>query len=135
MNTDTSVQVEFNHHIMLAKEKQKTSDLLTRLLGLPDAEPADGAVPGFFLCIQFKNDVTLLIAEAKEHPIGHYDFKVPQDDFEQVVQRLKDGNIAYWADPGMQRPGACYVENGHKGLYFIDPSGHGMEVLTSIQST
>jgi hypothetical protein len=135
MNNEKDVQVEFNHHILLAKEKQKTADLLTKLLGLPDAIPADGPVPGFFLCISFKNDVTLLIVEAKEHSIGHYAFKVTEEEFEKVVQRLKDSNIDYWADPRMQRLRECYVENSNKGLYFIDPSGHGMEILTSITPT
>ncbi|MPR33116.1 VOC family protein [Salmonirosea aquatica] len=124
--------VELNHLIILAKEKQKTADLLTRLLDLPKAIPADGPVPGFFLCIQLKNDVMLLIAEAKEHSTGHYAFKVPPDEFERVIHRLKDWKIDYWADPRMQRPAEYYVENGNKGLYFIDPSGHGMEILTPI---
>lgn len=126
------IQVEFNHHILLAKEKQKTADLLTKLLGLPDAITVDGAVPDFFLCIEFKNDVTLLIAEVKEHPIGHYAFKVTPEEFERVVEKLKTWKIHYWADPKMQRPMECYIENGNKGLYFLNPSGHGMEVLTKI---
>lgn len=134
MHTNQGIQVEFNHHILLAKEKQKTAELLTKLFGLPDAIPADGPVADFFLCITFKNQVTLLIAEVKEHHVGHYAFKVAPADFEQVVQRLKDWNITYWADPRRQRPLECYVENGNKGLYFIDPSGHGMEVLTSLST-
>lgn len=126
------MNVELNHLIILAKEKQKTADFLTNLFGLPAAISADGPVPGFFLCIQFQNDVMVLIAEAKEHSMGHYAFKVAQDDFELVLQRLKDWNITYWADPRMQRPLEWYEENGNRGLYFIDPSGHGMEILTKI---
>lgn len=127
------VNVEFNHHILLAKEKQKTADFLTNILGLPDAVPGDEPYPGFFLCIFFKNDVTLLIAEAKEHNIGHYAFKVLPKEFEQVLQRVKDLKIKYWADPRMQKADDCYLEeNGNKGFYFIDPSGHGMEILTNL---
>ena len=131
MNSTNETGVEFNHHILLAKDKKKTADLLTKLLGLPDAAPADGSVPGFFLCVEFKNSVTLLIAEAENHTIGHYAFKVAPAEFEKVVQRLTEWGLDYWADPRMQRPGECYIENGNKGLYFIDPSGHGMEILTS----
>jgi extradiol dioxygenase family protein len=134
LKTKHQVSVEFNHLIILAKEKQKTADFLTNLLNLPDASPADGPVPGFFLCIEFKNDVTLLIVEAKEHSIGHYAFKVPGEDFVQIVQRLKNWNIDYWADPRMQRQSEWYEENGNRGLYVIDPSGHGIEILTSINS-
>jgi catechol 2,3-dioxygenase-like lactoylglutathione lyase family enzyme len=132
--SENQINVELNHLIILAREKQQTAHFLTSLLGLPDATPADGPVPGFFLCIELKNAITLLIAQANEHSIGHYAFKVPESTFEQVVQRLKENNIDHWADPRMQRPGECYEENGNKGFYVIDPSGHGIEILTSIQA-
>lgn len=125
--------VELNHLIILAKEKQKTADFLTRLFGLPDATPADGPVPDFFLCIRLNNNVTILIAEAKEHHIGHYAFKVTPPDFDKIVNRLKQWDVNYWADPRMQRPSEYYQQDGNKGLYFMDPSGHGMEVLTPLE--
>ncbi|MEX1020126.1 MAG: hypothetical protein WDZ49_10730 [Litorilinea sp.] len=125
--------VEFNHMIILAKEKKKTADFITQLLDLPDAVPADGAVPNFFLCIQFDNDVMVLIVEFKEHPIGHYAFKVIPEHFERIVEKLKNGQVDFWADPRMQRPFECYEEGGKKGFYVIDPSGHGLEVLMLIQ--
>jgi extradiol dioxygenase family protein len=112
----------------------KTAHFLTQLLNLPDAIPADGPVPNFFLCIRFKNDITILIAEAKEHNAGHYAFKVSDEDFEQIIQRLKDWNIDYWADPRLQRKSESYIQNGNKGLYVIDPSGHGIEILTQIDN-
>ena len=127
-----SPEVELNHLIILAREKQRTADFITHLLDLPDAIPADGPVPDFFLCIQFANDVMVLIIEVKEHPIGHYAFKVANDHFERIVNQLKNEKREFWADPRMQRPFECYEEEGHKGLYVIDPSGHGLEVLTKL---
>jgi catechol 2,3-dioxygenase-like lactoylglutathione lyase family enzyme len=135
IKTQNQVRVELNHLILLAKEKQQTAHFLTYLLGLPDATPTDGPVPGFFLCIELSNAITLLIAQANEHPIGHYAFKVSADDFKQVIQRLTESRIDYWAEPRMQRLRECYEENGNRGVYVIDPSGHGIEILTSIQST
>lgn len=126
--------VEFNHVIMLAKEKQKTADFITNLLGLPDATPADGAVPDFFLCIQFDNDVMVLIAEIKEHPMAHYAFKVTNEHFDIIISTLKKEKQDFWADPRMQRPFECYKEEGKKGFYVIDPSGHGLEILTDIDN-
>lgn len=125
-------KVELNHLIILAKEKQKTADFITNLLDLPNAIPADGPVPNFFLCVQFGNDVMILIMETKDHPIGHYAFKVTNEHFEKIVNKLKIEKRDFWADPRMQRPFECYIEEGNKGLYVIDPSGHGLEVLTNI---
>jgi hypothetical protein len=122
--------VEFNHLIILSKEKQKTADFITELLDLPDAVPADGHVPGFFLCITFGNDVTVLIAEAEQHSIGHYAFKVDNSHFEEILAKLNKSKQRYWADVRTQRPFECYEESEKKGFYIIDPSGHGLEVLT-----
>jgi len=88
IKTENQVGVELNHLILLAKKKQKTAHFLTYLLDLPDAIPAEGPVAGFFLCIELKNEITILIAQANQHPIGHYAFKVPEGDFKQVIQRL-----------------------------------------------
>jgi hypothetical protein len=89
-------------------------------------------VPGFFLCIELANAITVLIAHAEEHPIGHYAFRVSASDFEQVIQRLQDWEQDFWADPRMQRPLECYQGNGNRGLYVIEPSGHGIEIFTPI---
>ena len=126
--------IEFNHLIILAKEKKKTADFITRLLDLPEAIPADSAVPNFFLCIQFDNDVLILITELKEHSVGHYAFKVTNDHFDKIIEKLKIKKQDFWADPRMQRPLECYEEQGNKGFYIVEPSGHGLEVLTSIDS-
>lgn len=131
---DKNQPVELNHLIILAKEKRKTADFITRLLDLPEATPADGAVPDFFLCIPFDNNVTTLITEFKEHPIGHYAFKVTNDHFNRIVEKIKNEKLDFWADPRMQRPFECYEHEGNKGLYVVDPSGYGLEVLTKIDS-
>lgn len=125
-------KVELNHLIILAKEKQKTADFITNLLDLPNAIPADGPIPNFFLCIQFANDVMILIVEVTEHPVGHYAFKVTNDHFERIKNKLKNEKRDFWAAPRMQRPFECYEDEGNKGLYVIDPSGHGLEVLTQL---
>ena len=117
LNQQHSPKVELNHLIILAKEKQRTADFITNLLDLPNAVSGDGSVPNFFLCIQFANDIMILIAETKEHSIGHYAFKVTNEHFERIVNKLKIEKTDFWADPRMQRPFECYEEEGNKGKY------------------
>jgi catechol 2,3-dioxygenase-like lactoylglutathione lyase family enzyme len=38
--------------------------------------------------------------------------------------------VDYWADPGHQRAGEINNWNGGRGVYFADPDGHNMELLT-----
>lgn len=124
--------VEFNHLIIPAREQKKTADFITNLLDLPQAISADGSNPGLFLCIEFSNNVSILIIDLKDHPIGHYAFKVANNHFDRIVEKLIAGKREFWADPRMQRPFEVYEENGNRGLYIIDPSGHGLEVLTPL---
>lgn len=124
--------IELNHLIILAREKKKTADFISQLLDLPPAVPADGPVADFFLCIQLANEATILIAEAGEHPPGHYAFKVANSHFNRIVENLKAGKQTFWADPRRQRPFECYEPEGNRGFYVIDPPDHGLEVLTPV---
>jgi catechol 2,3-dioxygenase-like lactoylglutathione lyase family enzyme len=60
----------------------------------------------------------------------HYAFLVPDEKFERVFARVKERGIQYWADPGRTRPTELYEHNGGRGLYFQDPDGHLLEVMT-----
>jgi hypothetical protein len=38
--------------------------------------------------------------------------------------------VAYWADPGQTRRDEINTRDGGRGLYFTDPDGHLLEILT-----
>jgi catechol 2,3-dioxygenase-like lactoylglutathione lyase family enzyme len=38
--------------------------------------------------------------------------------------------LAYWADPGRTRRGEINHRDGGRGLYFQDPDGHLLEIIT-----
>jgi hypothetical protein len=60
----------------------------------------------------------------------HYAFLVDEERFDAIYQRLRDGGIDHWADPRLTRPREFNTNHGGRGVYFLDPAGHGMEVLT-----
>lgn len=123
--------ITLNHHIILAKDKKESANFLTRLLGLNDPVPQDGQTPDFFLRVDLANGFYFLFAEVShEFSIQHYAFLVSEKDFDSILEKIKNEKIEYWADPGRQRPGEYYEERGERGLYFLDPSGHAMEILT-----
>jgi catechol 2,3-dioxygenase-like lactoylglutathione lyase family enzyme len=47
-----------------------------------------------------------------------------------VGSRIRDAGLAYFADPGFQQPGEINTRWGGRGVYFRDPDGHSMEMLT-----
>jgi len=123
---DRTVSVQLNHTIVWCRDKQKSSAFLIGILGLP------GPIPfGPMLVVKLGNSVSLDFYENDgEISSQHYAFLVGEDDFDRVVARLGDRAIAYWADPGRERAGEIYQHNGGRGLYFVDPDGHLLEVMT-----
>jgi catechol 2,3-dioxygenase-like lactoylglutathione lyase family enzyme len=78
------------------------------------------------------NEVTLafLDAEGMEIQLQHYAFLVSDAEFDQIFGRVKERKLKYWADPGMRQEGSINHHFGGRGVYFQDPSGHLLEIIT-----
>ena len=120
------MNVQLNHTIVWCRDKQKSSAFLTEMLGLGQPVPF-----GPMLVVALDNEVSLDFYEHEDRIAQqHYAFLVPDDVFDQVFARIRQRDIPYWADPGKQRPQELYAHNGGRGLYFDDPDGHLLEILT-----
>jgi catechol 2,3-dioxygenase-like lactoylglutathione lyase family enzyme len=118
--------IELNHTIVYSRDKRLAADFLAGLFGL--AKP--GAW-GPFVTIGVANQVTLdyLDAEGDIAP-QHYCFLVGEAEFDAIFGRIQAQGIAYWADPGHDMPGEINTHDGGRGVYFDDPSGHILEIIT-----
>jgi hypothetical protein len=55
---------------------------------------------------------------------------VSEDDFDAIYGKISARGMEHWADPRAERPGEINRRDGGRGVYFRDPSGHAMEILT-----
>jgi catechol 2,3-dioxygenase-like lactoylglutathione lyase family enzyme len=118
--------IKLNHTIVSAKDKKASAKFLSEILGLAPAKPF-----GPFLAVQLDNDVTLDFVEwGEEFMVEHYAFLVDDLEFDQIFGRIKARGLSYWADPHHEKEGAINRRDGGRGLYFEDPSGHNLEILT-----
>jgi tRNA-Thr(GGU) m(6)t(6)A37 methyltransferase TsaA len=60
----------------------------------------------------------------------HYAFWIGEPDFDRVFERIRERGVPYWSDPHKEHLGEIYRHDGGRGLYFDDPDGHLLEVLT-----
>ena len=116
--------IKLNHMIVFARDKKASSKFLTELFGLPAARPF-----GPFLAVQV-GDVTLDFDEVDEVTPSHYAFLVSESEFDTIFARIRERNVAYWADPFKGLPGAINNHDGGHGVYFDDPDGHKLEIIT-----
>jgi catechol 2,3-dioxygenase-like lactoylglutathione lyase family enzyme len=120
------VSVQLNHTIVSCRDQQRSAAFLSEILGLPPATRF-----GHFLVVEADNAVSLDFAESSgEIVTQHYAFLVGEDEFDAAFDRIRDRGLTYWADPGKSRPGAINHNDGGRGLYFDDPDGHRLEIIT-----
>lgn len=118
--------VELNHTIVLARDKKAAATFLTGILGLPAPTPW-----GPFEGVALSNNVALDFLDTDgDIPPQHYAFLISEAEFDQVLDRLQALNLQYYADPHHRSPGEINRNDGGRGLYFDDPNGHNLEVLT-----
>ena len=63
------------------------------------------------------------------HP-QHYAFLVSEHEFNAIYGRIRERGQEHWADPRGTRPGEINHNDGGRGVYFQDPSGHYLEIIT-----
>lgn len=117
---------QLNHTIVRVRDKKESAQFLVDLLGLDQP-----ATYGGFLVVQLGNDVSLDFADdhGPAHP-QHYAFLVSETEFDQIFGRIRTRQLPYWADPGKRRPGEHNTHDGGRGVYWEDPNGHLLEIIT-----
>ena len=118
--------VQLNHTIVAARDREASARFLSEILGLPRPTRY-----GPFLVVQAANGVSLdFIEERGEITPQHYAFLVSEAEFDAIFARIRERGLPYWADPGKALAGQLNTRDGGRGVYFDDPSGHYLEILT-----
>jgi catechol 2,3-dioxygenase-like lactoylglutathione lyase family enzyme len=117
---------QLNHTIVWCRDKQRSSAFLADVLSLPPP-----SAMFHFMVVELANGVTLDFAD-KEGTVTtqHYAFLVDEGTFDAGFQRIRDQGVSFWADPGRSQPGEINRRFGGRGVYFEDPDGHLLELLT-----
>ncbi len=121
--------VQLNHTIVAAHDRDASALFLTQMLGLPAPSRL-----GPFAVVQV-GDTSLDYMDAKEYGAEdiasqHYAFLVSEREFDEVFERIRQRNLSYWADPGRRQRDAINHWDDGRGVYFDDPNGHLLEVIT-----
>jgi catechol 2,3-dioxygenase-like lactoylglutathione lyase family enzyme len=108
------------------RDRQASAQFLAEILGLPAPTRF-----GPFLAVETSNGVSLdFLATDGEIASQHYAFLVSEAEFDQIFARIRERDLPYWADPGQRRRGEINHGDGGRGLYFEDPNGHLLEIIT-----
>jgi len=120
------MSVQLNHTIVWCRDEQKSAAFVADLFGLSPPRAF-----GPFAVVDLDNGVSLdYHAIDGDIAVQHYAFLVSEADFDAIFGRIGARGLEYWADPGRSRPGQINHNDGGRGVYFKDPDGHLLEIIT-----
>ncbi|MBE9373655.1 VOC family protein [Saccharopolyspora sp. HNM0983] len=116
-----------DHIAVAAHDKQVSARFFSEIFGLGHPEEA-----GRFLAVHLGPSFTLHFADVGfDFPGQHYAFHVADEEFDAIRGRLDARGIGYLPGPGRGTPGTINHHHGGRGLYFDDPAGHHLEIITA----
>lgn len=126
--------IRLDHTIVPARDKIKSAEFFAEVFGLT-------VRPGHFAQVQINDSLTFDFAD-EQGPAGepdfnpksiqshHYAFHVSDAEFDAIFDRIKAKKIAYGSGPFSHTDNKINKRRGGRGLYFEDPSGHLLEIMT-----
>jgi catechol 2,3-dioxygenase-like lactoylglutathione lyase family enzyme len=117
--------VQLNHTIVAARDRHASAAFLADVLGLPPPTTF-----GPFAVVELANDVSLDFMDDPEIHPRHYAFLVSEAEFDEIFGRIRERGLDFWADPFDRQPGRINTNDGGRGVYWYDPNGHKLEIIT-----
>jgi len=118
--------ITLNHTIVPSRDKEGSARFFARIFGLR----YDG-LAGHFAQVHVNSDLSLDWDDRDQFDHHHYAFVVSDQEFDEIFGRLKADNILYGSGPNAPANGEINTRRGGRGLYFADPDGHLMEIMTT----
>jgi catechol 2,3-dioxygenase-like lactoylglutathione lyase family enzyme len=121
------VTIELNHTIVPARDKEESARFYERIFGFEYAGPR-----GHFAPVKIPSQSLTLDFDTWEasFPPQHYAFKVSEAEFDEIFARIVAAGLPYGSGPFEAGNMQLNSWNGGRGVYFRDPGGHLLELLT-----
>jgi catechol 2,3-dioxygenase-like lactoylglutathione lyase family enzyme len=120
--------ITLNHTIVPAHDKEASARFFAHLFDLTYAGPV-----GHFAPVQVNDTLTLDFDNRDQFESHHYAFHVSDMEFDQIFARIQTAGIPYGSGPRSSlEDGQINTRRGGRGVYFRDPNGHVLELLTRV---
>lgn len=117
--------ITLDHTIVPARDKEVSAAFFAKIFGLKAEKPM-----GHFAPVRVGDTLTLDFDNREEFESHHYAFHVSEEEFDAIFGRVKAERIPYGGDPWARDNGQINHRRGGRGVYFDDPNGHVLELLT-----
>jgi catechol 2,3-dioxygenase-like lactoylglutathione lyase family enzyme len=119
------MNIELNHMIIPSADKLVASRFYCRVLNLE----CIGNSKDFFT-VRVNDKLVLNFKDSDEFDVHHYAFKVDDETFDIIFNNIKKEGLNYGSDPYDLENKKLNKWHKGRGVYFRDPNGHILELLT-----
>lgn len=117
--------IELNHTVVPSHDKEEAARFFAHIFGLRYE-----GLSGHFAPVRVNDRLTLDFDQDDSFDEHHYAFHVSDDEFDAIFDRIRKAGLTYGSHPWDAENGELNDWNGGRGVYFRDPSGHLLELLT-----
>ena len=117
--------ITLNHTIVPAHDKEASARWFADIFGLKYEAPG-----GHFAPVRVNDTLTLDFDTDEDFDRHHYAFHVSDPEFDEIFKRVQEAGIPFGSGPMNPENRELNSWNGGRGVYFRDPSGHLLELLT-----
>ena len=120
------MEITLNHTIVPSHDNVESAQFYERIFGFEFVK-----VWGHFAVVKVNPTLTLDFMNEEDFASLHYAFKVSEQQFDEILNRIKAENIIFGSGPGSVDDDRVNHLYGGRGAYFKDPNGHVLEIITA----
>ena len=120
------MEITLNHTIVNAQDNVLSALFYERIFGFTFVKEW-----GHFAVVKVNDSLTFDFLTKERFSKQHYAFKVSEKEFDEIFERIKEENVTYGSDPYDRENMKINHHYGGRGVYFPDPNGHILEIITA----
>lgn len=120
------MEITLNHTIVPSHDNVESARFYEKIFGFEFVKEW-----GHFAVVKVNQTLTLDFVTQDKFFSLHYAFKVSEQQFDEIFERIKSENIVFGSDPRSVNDGKINNNFDGRGLYFKDPNDHVLEIMST----
>jgi len=121
------MEITLNHTIVPSHNNVESAKFYEHIFGFEFVKEW-----GHFAVVKVNSTLSLdFVVATKSFSSHHYAFKVSDQEFDDIFERVKEKGLVFGSGPHSLEDGTINHHHGGRGVYFKDPNGHVLEIITT----
>ena len=119
------MEITLNHTIVPSHDHVESAKFYARIFGFEFVKEW-----GHFAVVKVNSTLSLDFMVKNDFSSNHYAFKVSESEFDEIFGRISSEGLTFGSHPYALENGETNTNDGGRGVYFKDPNGHVLEIIT-----